>query len=66
MSFIHDGLPQITKEAVYHKPVLKQEKLPSLSVSFPAKGRKRPNYYVWQKFVIDGHSQLLAGMQRLD
>ena len=28
MSFIHDGLPQITKEAVYHKPVLKQEKLP--------------------------------------
>ena len=28
MSFIHDGLPQITKEAVYHKPVLKKEKLP--------------------------------------
>ena len=28
MSFVHDGLPQITKEAVYHKPVLKQEKLP--------------------------------------
>ena len=28
MSFIHDGLPQITKEAVYQKPVLKQEKLP--------------------------------------
>ena len=30
MSFIHDGLPQITKEAVYHKPVLKQEKLPKV------------------------------------
>jgi len=30
MSFIHDGLPQITKEAVYHKPLLKQEKLPKL------------------------------------
>ena len=28
MNFIHDGLPQITKEAIYHKPVLKQEKLP--------------------------------------
>src|ERR1019366_3725267 len=28
MAFIHDGLPKITKEAVYHKPVLKQEKLP--------------------------------------
>ena len=28
MSFIHDGLPQITKEAVYQKPVLKQERLP--------------------------------------
>jgi len=28
MSFLHDGLPQITKEAIYHKPVLKQEKLP--------------------------------------
>jgi len=28
MSFIHDGLPKITKEAVYQKPVLKQEKLP--------------------------------------
>ena len=28
MSFIHDGLPQMTKEAVYIKPVLKQEKLP--------------------------------------
>src|SRR5258708_39587918 len=27
MAFIHDGLPQITKEAVYHKPVLKQEEL---------------------------------------
>ncbi|MBF0570854.1 MAG: phosphoribosylformylglycinamidine synthase subunit PurL [Candidatus Omnitrophica bacterium] len=27
MSFVHDGLPQITKEAVYHKPVLKKEKL---------------------------------------
>jgi len=31
MSFIHDGLPQITKEAVYHKPVLKHEKLPKKS-----------------------------------
>ncbi len=28
MSFIHDGLPKITKEAVYHRPVLKQERLP--------------------------------------
>ena len=28
MKFVHDGLPQITKEAVYHKPVLKKEKLP--------------------------------------
>jgi len=28
MSFVHDGLPKITKEAVYHKPVLKAEKLP--------------------------------------
>ena len=28
MKFIHDGLPQITKEAVYHKPVLKKENLP--------------------------------------
>ncbi len=37
MSFIHDGLPQITKEAIYHKPVLKKEKLPSLSMSFPRK-----------------------------
>jgi len=27
MSFVHDGLPNITKEAVYHKPVLKAEKL---------------------------------------
>lgn len=30
MSFIHDGLPQITKEAVYEKPRLKVEKLPIL------------------------------------
>ena len=30
MSFLHDGLPQIIKEAVYHKPVLKQEKLPKM------------------------------------
>lgn len=28
MSFVHNGLPQITKEAVYHKPVKLQEKLP--------------------------------------
>ena len=28
MSFLHDGLPQKPKEAVYHKPVLKKEKLP--------------------------------------
>jgi phosphoribosylformylglycinamidine synthase len=28
MSFLHEGLPQKLKEAVYHKPVLKQEKLP--------------------------------------
>jgi phosphoribosylformylglycinamidine synthase II len=27
MSFMHDGLPNIIKEAVYHKPVLKAEKL---------------------------------------
>src|ERR1039457_7197653 len=27
MAMIHDGLPQITKEAVYNKPVLKQAKL---------------------------------------
>jgi len=32
MSFIHDGLPRITKEAVYHKPVLKQEKIPKAAV----------------------------------
>ena len=31
MAFIHDGSPQITKEAVYHKPVLKKEKLTSPS-----------------------------------
>ena len=37
MSFLHDGLPQKPKEAVYHKPVLKQEKLPSLYMSFPRK-----------------------------
>jgi phosphoribosylformylglycinamidine synthase len=36
MSFLHDGLPQKSKEAVYHKPVLKQEKLPSLYMSFPS------------------------------
>ena len=30
MSFIHDGLPQITKEAIYQKPVLKKEKLPKV------------------------------------
>jgi phosphoribosylformylglycinamidine synthase len=35
MSFLHNGLPNITKEAVYHKPVLKAEKLPSLHMSFP-------------------------------
>jgi len=35
MSFVHNGLPQITKEAVYQKPVLKKEKLPSLYMSFP-------------------------------
>ena len=29
MSFIHDGLPQITKEAIYHKSVLKKAKLPA-------------------------------------
>ena len=34
MSFIHDGLPQTPKEAVYHKPSLKQEKLPN----FPPPG----------------------------
>ena len=28
MSFLHEGLPKTTKEAVYHKPVLKQERLP--------------------------------------
>ncbi|MDE2222151.1 MAG: phosphoribosylformylglycinamidine synthase subunit PurL [Candidatus Omnitrophica bacterium] len=27
MAFLHDGLPQITKEAVYHQPALKKEKL---------------------------------------
>jgi phosphoribosylformylglycinamidine synthase len=27
MSFMHDGLPNIIKEAVYHRPVLKAEKL---------------------------------------
>jgi phosphoribosylformylglycinamidine synthase len=31
MSFIHDGSPQITKEAVYHKPVNSREKLPAES-----------------------------------
>jgi phosphoribosylformylglycinamidine synthase II len=30
MSFLHDGLSQKIKEAVYHKPVLKKEKLPKL------------------------------------
>jgi len=33
MDFLHNGLPQIIKEAVYHKPVLKKEKLPSLQMS---------------------------------
>lgn len=33
MSFIHDGLPQITKEAIYYKPILKQEKLPNFPPS---------------------------------
>jgi phosphoribosylformylglycinamidine synthase len=28
MSFVHDGLPKITKEAVYQKPALKAEKIP--------------------------------------
>jgi len=28
MHFIHDGLPQITKEAIYERPKLKKEKLP--------------------------------------
>jgi phosphoribosylformylglycinamidine synthase len=28
MAFLHEGLPRNLKEAVYHKPVLKQEKLP--------------------------------------
>jgi phosphoribosylformylglycinamidine synthase len=28
MSFLHDGMPQKVKEAVYHKPVGPQEKLP--------------------------------------
>ncbi len=28
MAFLHEGLPQIMKEAVYQKPVLKSEKLP--------------------------------------
>ncbi len=37
MAFIHDGLPKIIKEAVYHKPVLKKEKLPSFNMSFPRK-----------------------------
>jgi phosphoribosylformylglycinamidine synthase len=37
MAFIHDGLPKITKEAVYNKPVLKKEKLPSTYLSFPRK-----------------------------
>jgi len=31
MNFLHNGLPQIIKEAVYHKPVLKREKLPNLT-----------------------------------
>ena len=31
MAFIHDGSPKIAKEAVYHKPVLKKEKLPTLT-----------------------------------
>ncbi len=30
MSFLHEGLPQKLKEAVYHKPVLKQEKIPPI------------------------------------
>jgi phosphoribosylformylglycinamidine synthase len=36
MSFLHNGLPQITKEAIYRKPVLRKEKLPSLYMSFPS------------------------------
>jgi phosphoribosylformylglycinamidine synthase subunit PurSL len=30
MSFLHNGLPQKVKEAVYHKPVLKRENIPPI------------------------------------
>ena len=39
MSFIHDGLPQITKEAIYHKPVLKKDRLPKFPPQCGGSGR---------------------------
>ncbi len=36
LDFVHNGLPQITKEAVYHAPVVKKEKLPTVKKDLTA------------------------------
>lgn len=36
MAFVHDGIPKITKEAVYTPPILKKEKLPAVKDLTPA------------------------------